>query len=237
MNTGEANRARFDEICSALHYPRSHVASSLESIHSVRAPLKSTSVQLQVEVLLPRSFQNNHADEVSSQSASKRRRQPPATVDRSTDWRNTIVASQEAALCVPSEDLWANGTSNSLLLLLYSLGCFRVQERVLLYGLSPQKRWNDKGLVDKITPLGAGLNQHFVRLLSTRTELEQAIQFCIGHNMIVLSKLQDGSQAYSLTDQSRTQISGSPKQSELALHQGLIFTSHIYPREEHLHDS
>ena len=130
----------------------------------------------------------------------------------------------------------SDSTSNSLLLLLYSLGFFEIRECILFWGLLPQKRWNGKGNLHEITLLDTGLNQQCVHLFSARIELEQAIKSCIQNSMIIANELEDCSLVYSLTDDLQTRISRFFKQKELIL-QGLIFTTHIYPREEILHDS
>jgi len=119
----------------------------------------------------------------------------------------------------------------SLLLLLYSLGGFKIQKRILLLGLFPQKRWNDSGNVHNITLLDTGLNQQCARLFSAQITLEHAIESCVQHSMIIPNEVGDGSLAYSLADE--VQI---PFEHEHML-QGLIFITHIYPREEALHDS
>lgn len=123
-----------------------------------------------------------------------------------------------------------------LLLLLHSLGYSKIPKSVLFYGLSPQKRWNDSGNIYEITLLDAGLDQQYAHLFSGRIKLEQAIQSCVQSSMIIPSVLEDGSLAYSLTNELRNQISFSFEPKKLIL-QGLIFTAYIYPREEIVHDS
>lgn len=119
---------------------------------------------------------------------------------------------------------------------MYSLGGFQIREHILFLGLSPQKRWNDKGNVHEIRLFEAGLSQHCARLFSAKVELEQAIKSHIKYGMITPNVLEDGSLAYSLANEIKIQISRSFEQEELVL-QGLLFTTHIYPREEVLHDS
>ena len=127
-------------------------------------------------------------------------------------------------------------STTPLLFLLYSLGGSKIGERILFCGLSSQKRWNDSGNVHEITLLDAGLDQQYAHLFSARTELEQAIKSCVRYSMIIPSELEDGSLAYSLTDELQDQLSFSFEPKELIL-QGLIFIAYIYPREEALHDS
>jgi hypothetical protein len=100
----------------------------------------------------------------------------------------------------------------------------------------PQRRWNDQGIVHEVTLLEAGLNEQYFHLFSTSIELEQAIQSYIQNSMIIPNELEDGSLAYSLANKSQIQISSSSEQKELII-QGLLFITHIYPREETLHDS
>ena len=123
-----------------------------------------------------------------------------------------------------------------LSLLLYSLGCFKIQECILIYGLFPQKRWNDSGNVHEITLQDAGLDQQYARLFLDRIKLEQSIKSCVQYGMIVPIKLEDGSLAYSLADELQDLISSSFEPKELIV-QGLIFTTYIYPRDEILYDS
>ena len=158
------------------------------------------------------------------------------TINSSADWQNTVAEPKDEVSRTGSQNPQVNKASNSLLLLLYSLGCFRIQKRVLFLGLSPQKRWNDNGHVHEVTLLDAGLIEQYARLFSTEIELEQAIKSCIQNSMIIPNTLEDGTMAYSLTDESQIQIPSSSDQTELSL-QGLIFITHIYPREENLHDS
>jgi hypothetical protein len=124
-----------------------------------------------------------------------------------------------------------DSSTMSLLLLLYSLGGFKVQERILFRGLFPQKRWNDSGNMYNITLLDAGLNQQCAHLFSAQTTLEHAIKSCVQHRMIMLNEVEDDSLAYSLADE--FQISFEHEH----MLQGLIFITHIYPREVALHDS
>lgn len=107
---------------------------------------------------------------------------------------------------------------------------------MLFRGLFPQKRWNDLGNVREVTLHEAGLDEQVARLFSSQIELEQAIKSCIQLGLIVLGTLADDSPAYSLSNQSRHQISHSFKREELSL-LGLIFTAHIYPRDQTLEPS
>ena len=123
-----------------------------------------------------------------------------------------------------------------LLALLYSLGCSEIRKDMLYRGLFPQKRWNDHGNVHEVTLQDAGLNEQVSRFFSSHIKLEQAIESCIQLGLIVLGKLTDDSLAYSLSDLSRHRISQSFKREELSL-LGLMFTAHIYPRDQTLEPS
>lgn len=141
------------------------------------------------------------------------------------------------ALCPSVTSVKNTGYSTvSLPALLYSLGCSEIRKDMLYRGLFPQKRWNDHGNVREVTLHEAGLNEQVVRLFSSQIELEQAIKSCIQLGLIVLGTLADDSLAYSLSDQSRHQISQSFKRDELSL-LGLMFTAHIYPRDQALEPS
>ena len=107
---------------------------------------------------------------------------------------------------------------------------------MLYRGLFPQKRWNDQGNVREITLHEAGLDEQVARLFSSQIQLEQAIKSCIQLGLVVLGTLGDDSPAYSLSDQSRHQISQSFKREELNL-LGLMFMAHIYPRDQTLEPS
>ena len=153
------------------------------------------------------------------------------SINNSAEWQNTVINPQDATSCVAPTT-----TSKSLLLLLHSLGCFTIREQILLRGLSPQKRWDVNGEMQEVTLSEAGINEQFVRLFSSRMELEQAIKSCVRDNMIIPYELEDGSLAYSLTNPRQVQISSSFGQMELFL-QGLVFICHVYPTDETRHDS
>jgi hypothetical protein len=106
---------------------------------------------------------------------------------------------------------------------------------VLLYsrGLEPQKRWDDCGKVHEVTPHEAVFDRQIVSLFSSQSKLEKSIEFCIQLGLVEQSWLEDGSVMYSISDQSRHQISQSLKGEELQL-LGLMFTAHIYPRDQTL---
>ena len=126
--------------------------------------------------------------------------------------------------------------TGSLPILLYSLGCSEIREDILFRGLFPQKRWNDHGNVHEVTLHDGGLNEQVVSLFSSQIKLEQAIKSCIQFGLIELGVLVDGSLAYSLSNQSRHQVSQSFKREELSL-LGLMFTAHVYPRDHTLEPS
>jgi len=124
----------------------------------------------------------------------------------------------------------------SLPVLLYSLGCSEIREGILNRGLFPQKRWNDHGNVQKVTLRDAGLDEQVACLFFSKIKLEQAIQSCIQLGLIVRGVLADDSLAYSLSDQARHQISESFEYERLSL-LGLVFTAHLYPRDQSLEPS
>jgi uncharacterized protein YejL (UPF0352 family) len=124
----------------------------------------------------------------------------------------------------------------SLSVLLYSLGGCEIREDILYRGLFPQKRWNGHGNVHEVTLYDAGLNEQVAHLFSNRIKLDQAIKSCIQLDLIVLDTLVNDSLAYSLSDQSRHQISQSFKHEELS-RLGLMFVAHIYPRDQTLEPS
>lgn len=124
----------------------------------------------------------------------------------------------------------------SLSVLLFSLGCVEIPKYILLCGLVPQKRWNDEGHSHEISLFNTGINPQYVHLFSSRTKLEQTIKFCIQDNVIIEHELEDASLVYSLTANSKSQIARCFNSKDLIL-PGMIFTAHIYPREENLQDS
>jgi len=124
-------------------------------------------------------------------------------------------------------------TNLPLLVLLYSLGCSQIRQDILFRGLLPQKRWDDRGNVHEVRLRDAGFNEQIVCLFSNRSELEQTIRSCIQLGFIVQSVLRDGSLVYSISNQSQHQIPQSCNREELDL-LGLMFTTHIYPRDKTL---
>lgn len=174
----------------------------------------------------------------------------------STNWRNTVMSPQNDPQYSCNHQPFLSkgkglanelgpsatsiGTSDSspvpLLSLLYSLGCSEIREDILFCGLFPQKRWNDHGNVQEVTLRDAGLNGQIACLFSSKVTLAQTIETCIQLGLIVSDVLADDSLAYSLSDQSRHQISESFKNEDLSL-LGLIFTAHIYPRDQTLEPS
>ena len=120
--------------------------------------------------------------------------------------------------------------------LLYSLGCSEIQESILYRGVSPQKRWNTHGNVQEISLLDAGLDKRVACLFSSNARLERAIDFCIKAGLIRVDISADDSLTYSLSDQSRHEISLSLKCEELRV-LGLIFAVHIFPRDQTLEPS
>jgi hypothetical protein len=79
--------------------------------------------------------------------------------------------------------------------------------------------------------LHAGLKEEYARLFSTKLALEQVIEYCVQHNQIIRSDSNEGDPTYSLN--SELQVISSREE----MMQGLLFTAHIYPREETLHIS
>ena len=168
----------------------------------------------------------------------------------SANWRNTVISPRNdhsyshdhQPFFTYALGPYVNPVKNtsfstvSLPALLYSLGCSEVRKDMLYRGLFPQKRWNDQGNVREITLHEAGLDEQVARLFSSQIQLEQAIKSCIQLGLVVLGTLGDDSPAYSLSDQSRHQISQSFKREELNL-LGLMFMAHIYPRDQTLEPS
>ncbi len=124
----------------------------------------------------------------------------------------------------------------SLTVLLYSLGCSGIREDVLYRGLFPQKRWDEHGNVQQVTLRDGGFDEQVACLFSSKIRLAQAIESCIQLGLIVVDVLVHDSPTYSLSDQSRHNISESFESEELSL-LGLMFTAHIYPRDETLESS
>jgi len=124
-------------------------------------------------------------------------------------------------------------TNLPLPVLLYSLGCSQIRQDILFRGLLPQKRWDDRGNVHEVRLRDAGFNRQIVCLFSNRSGLEQTIKSCIQLGFIVQSVLGDGSLVYSISNQSQHQIPQSCNRKELDL-LGLMFTTHIYPRDKTL---
>jgi hypothetical protein len=136
-----------------------------------------------------------------------------------------------SSILAPSEDL-----INPLPVLIYSLGHSQLRQDILFRGLLPQKRWDDRGKVHEITLYDAGFDKQITGLFSSQSKLEQNIESCIQLGLIVQGVLDDGSLVYSISDQSQHQISQSFKDEELHL-LGLMFTTHIYPRDQTLEPS
>lgn len=165
-------------------------------------------------------------------------------------WRNTVISPWNNHLSShnhqpngrgfaypmgPSLE-YKNFSTVLLPVLLYSLCCSEIREDVLYRGLFLQKRWDKHGKVEHITLRNAGFDEQVACLFSCKIGLAQAIQSCIQLRLIKLVVLADDSLAYSLCDQSRRQISESFEYEKLSL-LGLIFTAHIYPRDQTLESS
>lgn len=85
----------------------------------------------------------------------------------------------------------------------------------------------------EITPRDAGFIEQITCLFSSQRELEQTIGSCIQLGLIVQGVLEDGSLVYAVSEHSQHQISQSFEREELHL-LGLMFTAHIYPRDQAL---
>ena len=144
-----------------------------------------------------------------------------------------LVPSEAENLITASSIDRTNFPINPLPVLLYSLGCSPIRRDILFRGLLPQKRWDDRGKVHKITTSDAGFDEQITCLFSSQSELEQTIESCVQLGLIVQGMLEDGSLVYSVRDQPRHQISQSFKREELHL-LGLRFITHIYPRDQSL---
>lgn len=120
--------------------------------------------------------------------------------------------------------------------LLYSLGCSRIREDVLYRGIFLQKRWDKHGNVQQVTLRDCGFDEQVACLFLSKIRLAQVIESCIQLGLIVVDVLVDDSRKYSLSDQSRHHISESFEPAELSL-LGLMFTAHIYPRDQTLESS
>ena len=120
-----------------------------------------------------------------------------------------------------------------LQVLLDSLGCLKVRKDIVLCGLNPQKRWDVYGNVKEVTLQDTDIPEQITDLFSSQSRLEQAVQSCIQSNLVVQCVAPDGSLMYSTSNQSYPQISQSYEGEALSL-LGLMFTAHIYPRDQTL---
>lgn len=125
---------------------------------------------------------------------------------------------------------------NPLSVLLYSLGCSYIRQDILFRGLMPQRRWNADGNVHEIFLHHSGVNEKISHLFSSQPVLEQALNYHFEAGLITRFVSADGSVAYSLSDHLHHQISQFFGNKDPDLF-GLIFTTHIYPRDENLEPS
>ncbi|RDL31542.1 Uncharacterized protein BP5553_09751 [Venustampulla echinocandica] len=156
---------------------------------------------------------------------------------------SSLCDNESLSFEAPSDDLimassidHTNFPIDPLPLLLYALGGSQIRQDVLFRGLLPQKRWDGCGNVREITPRDAGFDEQTTSIFSSQTVLEQTIETCIRFGLVLQGVSEDGSLQYSITEQSRRQISQTVKGEELHL-LGLIFTTHIYPRDQALEPS
>ncbi|KKZ68233.1 hypothetical protein EMCG_06090 [[Emmonsia] crescens] len=142
-----------------------------------------------------------------------------------TDWHHTVMNPPTITRAE------APHVSNCpLSVLLCSLGGSQVLERALFRGLVPQKRWNESGNVHEILLDDSGLDKTIVDLFSSPAKLKQAIDSCTRLGLITQCML-NGSPIYSVCEWLQLKISGSIGYGRLK-QIGLIFTTHIYPRDE-----
>ncbi|CZS92454.1 uncharacterized protein RAG0_03007 [Rhynchosporium agropyri] len=151
--------------------------------------------------------------------------------------------SSSAIFIAPSADLITSfsigSTSlpmNPFSVLIFSLGSFHIRRDVLFRGLLLQKRWDSFGNVHGITLRDAGFDEQIVCLFSGQGEFEQDIESCIQLGLIVQEVSEDGSLVYSITDRSRDQILQFCQREELHL-LGVMFITHIFPRDQNLESS
>ncbi|OJD26415.1 hypothetical protein ACJ73_02206 [Blastomyces percursus] len=142
-----------------------------------------------------------------------------------TDWHRTVMN--------PSTTTRAEAPYISkcpLPVLLCSLGGSQVLERVLYRGLVPQKRWNGSGNVHEILLHDSGLDKTIVDLFSSPARLKQAVESCTQLGLTTRC-MRNGSPVYSVCEGLRLKISVSIGCGRLEKI-GLMFTTHIYPRDE-----
>ena len=147
------------------------------------------------------------------------------------------IAALESSLPTSNADISTapQVQSTQFALLLYSLGGSKVRESVLYHGLSPQKRWDERGHMQEATLVDAGLERPVVDLFASEHKLRRIIESCIQLHMIRVDRLADNSVAYSLSEETKDKISRSFKDEDLGL-QGLIFVTHVFPRDHALQD-
>ena len=130
----------------------------------------------------------------------------------------------------------ADFSISSLPVLLYSLGCS--QDLMLCSSLV----WLEKRQATcSLRPASCNVipctfPRSFHRFCSKSPRNNMSCRICIQLGSIVRSVLADGLLVYSISDQSQNQISRSFQREELHL-LGLIFTAHIYPRDQTLERS
>lgn len=104
---------------------------------------------------------------------------------------------------------------------------------MLWRGLSPQNRWDRSGEAIGVPIRESGIRQEITLLFSSETTFRSTLKTCIEHGSIVSVEGTGGTLRLSLGINARTGLVHSGKQEELGF-LGLVFTAHIYPRDQAL---